>query len=391
MNPGSVSRTKKIGMQNMGELMAGTRFLAGGGWRGKRAFLALAALAVLASCSGQMRFPVTLSAQRDLAEQNIEVIQMSPANIQQYRTPAFRVDRSRGVNPPPGVHPYTYRVGPGDVLRVTVYVDPERTQTATEATGDGASGIVIDESGEFFYPFVGSVRASGRTVAEIRRDLAQRLRTYIADPQVDVSVLDFNARRATITGAVANPGATVLTNVPRRLLDLVNAAETTEFADLRRVSIRRRGTEYVVDLNAFVNRGAPSNNPIIMPGDLINVPENETNKVFTFGEIETREVPLGDSMTLTEVLAQVGGINRVRADARGIFVFRRTPETPDGFIVFQFDLRSATALVLATDFQMAPLDVVFVTNDPITRWNDTIGSVLTPIVGLAQLRAAVNN
>jgi len=368
--------------------MASKWFLEGGARRSKYAVLALAALAVLASCSGQMRFPVTLSAQRDLADQNIEVIQMSPENIQEYRTPHYRVDRSSQINPPPGVYPYTYRVGPGDVLRVTVYVDPERTQTATDATGDGSAGIVISESGEFFYPFVGSVRASGRTVSDIRQDLTQRLRTYIADPQVDVSVLTFNAHRATITGAVANPGATVLTNVPRRLLDLVNAAETTEFADLRRVTIRRRNTQYTVDLRAFVDRGEPSNNPVIMPGDLINVPENDTNKVFTFGEIETQEVPLGDSMTLTEVLAQVGGINRVRADARGIFVFRRTPDTPDGFLVFQFDLRSATALVLATDFQMAPLDVVFVTNDPITRWNDTMGSVLSPIAGLAQLRAA---
>jgi polysaccharide export outer membrane protein len=373
----------------MDGLMAGTRFLPGGARRGKRAFLAVAALAFLASCSGQMRFPVTVADQQDLAAQNIEVVRITPENIEQYRRPTFRVDQSRRLNPPPGVHTYTYRVGAGDQLRVTVYVDPEGTQTATESPRDGSTGIVINESGEFFYPFVGAVRASGRTVAEIRQDLAQRLRTYIADPQVDVSVLNFNAHRATITGAVTNPGATVLTNVPRTLLDLVNAAEATEFADLRRVSIRRRGTNYIVDLKAFIDRGEPRNNPIILPGDLINIPVNETNKVFTFGEIDTQEVLLGESMTLTEVLAQVGGIDRVRADARGIFVFRRTPDTPDGFIVFQFDLRSAAALVLATDFQMAPLDVVFVTNDPVTRWNDTIGVVLTPVAGLAQLRVAL--
>ena len=117
------------------------------------------------------------------------------------------------------------------------------------------------------------------------------------------------------------------------------------------------------------------------------------NKIFTFGEIATQEIALETDVpvSLTEVLAEVGGIDRIRADSRGIFVFRRTPMTPEGFDVFQFNLHSATALVLATDFKMAPLDIVFVTNDPITRWNDTVGALVTPLTGLLQVRRIVDS
>lgn len=354
---------------------------------GRRAVLLGGSAGLLAACSGQMRFPVTEQAQSRLVDDNITIIRMTPDNIAEHRTPRYRVGRHQAVNPPPGLSGYTYRVGPGDVLHVQVWTDPERTQTAAAQTGNDR-GITVNEHGEIFYPYVGSIRASGRSVDELRRELTERLRTYINDPQVDVSVMTFNAHQATITGAVGAPGTITLTNVPKRLLEIVNAASPAEDADLSRISLRRRGTPHIVDLRAFVERGDSANNPIILPGDLIHISTQDYNKVFTFGEIATREIPLStEDMTLTEVLAEVGGINRVRADSRGVFVFRRTPETPDGFIVYQFDIRSATALVLATYFEMAPLDIVFVTNDPITRWNDTVGSVITPITGLIRIRA----
>lgn len=373
--------TKSISIRTVPRVTLGRKIC-----RSLRAPLALGALAIgLAACSGQMRFPVDETNQAALATQNINVVRMTPENIGQYRVPSYTGRYKKESNPPANPKPYTYRVGAGDEILINVWSDPERSQAATQEPNE--RGLVVNEAGNVFYPYVGSIHVAGKTTTQIRNDLSQKMRAFITDPQVEVSIASFNAHSATVTGRVGSPGPTKLTNVPLRLLDLINAASSPDDADLSRIKLRRRGRTHTVDLQAFVEKGVARQNPIILPGDLINVPTLADNKIFTFGEIATSEIPLGSTpKALTEILAGVGGIDRIRADARGVFVFRRTPTTPDGFDVFQFDLRSATALVLATDFQMAPLDIVFVTNDPITRWNDTVGSVVTPFTGLLQVR-----
>ena len=65
-----------------------------------------------------------------------------------------------------------------------------------------------------------------------------------------------------------------------------------------------------------------------------------------------------------------------------------SPDPQDGFTVYQFNLQTAEVLVLTTDFGMAPLDIVFVTNDPITRWNDTISKLISPFIGFARVQDA---
>lgn len=338
----------------------------------------------LAGCSN-MRFPVTQDGQAKLVDKNTTVIRVSAGNIGQIRNPARPRSSSAGTNPPPTTGRYTYRVGPGDKLQVTFFADPAGVTASSEFTPQTTS--VIDETGSFFFPFVGKVRAEGQTVSQIRDALTRQLEQYFATPQVEVAVIEFNARRVTITGAVATPGLKTLTNVSVSLLDLVNEVGAAPGADLSRITLRRGSSVYLVNLRAFLDRGQARHNPTLLPGDLIQIPLAADNKVFTFGEINVGEIELTEArMTLLEVLAKSGGIDRLRADARGVFVFRRDDPGRIGFDVYQFDLSSATALVLAAEFGMAPLDIVFVTNDPATRWSDTIGKIVQPFDSLVRAR-----
>jgi polysaccharide export outer membrane protein len=340
----------------------------------------------LTACTDPMTFPVSEAGQAEYEDGKVNIVPITPKNIALYSTPVEATRRRTALNPPRDPRPYTYRLGVGDELRISVWTDPERTQASGE-TG-AASGPVVDENGNFFYPFVGSVKARGRTINEIRTELSTQLQKFITDPQIDVAVSSFNAHTATITGEVSNAGPAALTNIPKRLLDVVNAAGTSTQADLSKISIQRGKTRHLVDLRSFVRKGHSRHNPIVLPNDLIHVPLREDNKIFTFGEIRTGEIELGDTRkSLTEVLASSGGIDRLRADARGVFVFRRTDDSPEGFDVYQFNLRMAEVLVLTTDFTMAPLDIVFVTNDPITRWNDTVGKLLSPLTGIVRAQA----
>lgn len=350
----------------------------------RRAFLLGALSITLISCA-QIRFPVTKAGQEGLLDRDINVIRVSTNNIGQLREPGRGRAAVAGQNPPPSAGRYTYRVGPGDTLEITFYADPSGVTASSEFTPQTTA--VIDETGEFFFPFVGKLRAEGRTVSQIRDELTAQLSEFFEQPQVEVAVSEYNARRVTITGAVGAPGRKTLTNVSVTLLDLVNEAGASPEADLRRITIRRKADSYLVNLRAFLDEGNTRHNPVLLPDDLIQVPEAADDKVFTFGEINTGEIALTEARkTLLEVLAESGGIDRLRADARGIFVFRRDTPLRKGFDVYQFDLRDAAALILAAEFGIAPLDIVFVTNDPATRWGDTIGKIIDPFDSLVRAR-----
>lgn len=355
----------------------------------RRHALLLLATSSLSACAGDMHFPVTQEGQADLVAQGVNIIRIDAKNVRQYGASVGTAVRSVASNPPPEPSFYAYPVGIGDQLRVQTWTTPER-----QISGDANAiieGPIVNESGQFFYPFVGMVTALGRTTSQIRQSLENSLREYITDPQVEVEVQKFRAHRVRVVGEVQSPNSTTLTNVPLRLLDLINDAGTTEASDLRRVEIRRNRRRYSVNLRSFIDFGAAGQNPLILPGDMIVVPATNDNKVFVFGEISTGEIPIGSApQTLTEVLAEQGGIDRVRANARGIFVFRRPPERERGFDVFQFDLSDASALLLTSQFNLLPMDVVFVTTDPIARWNDTVTRLFSVVSGVVQARTVAD-
>ena len=353
--------------------------------------LFLGCLMILSACGEHMQFPVTRSAQEKLPP-NLEIVRVTEKNIDHVVSLYHRPRMEYGGNPPGGPTRHVYRVGPGDQLRVQVWSTPERMVTEDTEALQPLEGPIVDETGTFFYPFVGEVRAAGRTTREIRAELTDRLSEYLRDPQVEVAVETFRAHRVTATGAVGSPGPVTLTNVPLHLADLLNRTGTSPKSDLSRVKLRRQGREYTVNARLYLERGDRRHNPLLRPGDMVFVPEMTDNVVYVFGEISTTRLPLTRSdKSLTEVLAQLGGIDRQRANARGIFVFRRTDVTTEGFdVVFQFDLTNAATLIMMKSFPVMPQDIIFVTKDPVTRWTDTVGRVIAPAAGFLQVRGVVS-
>lgn len=338
-----------------------------------------------------MQFPVTEGAQESLPP-NLEVVRVTTKNIDHVVALYHRPRMEYGGNPPGGPDRHVYRVGPGDQLRVQVWSTPERMVTEETAALQPLEGPIVDETGTFFYPFVGEVRAAGRTTREIRAELTDRLQEYLRDPQVEVAVETFRAHRVTITGTVASPGPVTLTNVPLRLSGLLNSSGVSPQSDLSRVKLRRQGREYTVNTRLFLERGDMRHNPLLRPGDMVFVPELTDNVVYVFGEITTTRLQLSrHDRSLTDALAQLGGIDRQRANARGVFVFRRTDVTSEGFdVVFQFDLSNAATLIMMKSFPIMAQDIIFVTKDPVTRWTDTVGRVIAPAAGFLQVQSVVN-
>lgn len=349
----------------------------------RRQSMLLLGATTLSGCAG-MTFPTNEAGQASLVDRGINLLRVTPENVEHLASTNGTSVTSLPSNPPRDPGTYVYPVGSGDQLRIQTWTTPERRSAQEGDTIE--EGPIVNENGQFFYPFVGMMDARGRSVTEIRQALEVELEEYLNDPQVEVDVQQFNAHEVVLVGEVGAPGSTTLTNVPLRLLDLINQAGTTDLSDLRRVEIRRAGRDYIVNLRAFIDYGIRGQNPILLPGDVIFVPAMADNKVFVFGAIGNGEVALGaGGKTLTEVLAEMGGISN-RADAKGVFVFRRPPHATEGFNVFQFDLSDAGYLMMTTRFPMEPLDVVFVTTDPIVRWNESIGRLISPVTGIIQVR-----
>ncbi|WP_194756854.1 polysaccharide export protein [Aliidiomarina indica] len=319
----------------------------------------------------------TVNAKEDLSEQ-VRVYAITPSLVHQLRAPAStpapnpELERMRAD--------YDYEVGPGDILNITVWNHPELTIPAGSMRSAQEAGNWVHNDGTIFYPYVGKLPVAGKRVTEIRDELLNRLKNYIEDPQVDVTVAAFRSKRVYITGEVMQPGTLPITNVPLTLLDAINSSGgITEMADWQNVVLTREGREYRFSLRDLYQRGDTRQNVLLKSGDVLHVERNDANKIFVMGEVnEPQSVMMGRAgMTLAEAISDVGGINNMHANASGVFVMRLAPEGSENLIdVFQLDARQASALVMADQFRLQERDIVYVTTAPMSRWNRLISQLL---------------
>lgn len=283
-----------------------------------------------------------------------------------------------------------YRVGPRDILNITVWEHPELTIPAGEFRSAETAGTVVGEDGNIFYPYAGVIKAAGKTVEEIREILTRKLSVYVELVQLDVRVTSYRSQRVYVVGEVLTPGIQAVRDIPLTVLEAINSAGGLKpEADARNITLTRNGKTYNVNLLALYEGGDLSQNVRLERGDVLNVPDREFNKVFVLGESNlTNNIVAGTNqsqrsrtimmnkgrLTLTEALSDSGGINQDTADAARIFVFRggTVNGKPE---IFHLDAQSPDALLLADRFPLQPRDVVFVDRAEGIRWNQIIAQI----------------
>jgi polysaccharide export outer membrane protein len=269
-----------------------------------------------------------------------------------------------------------YKIGPGDILSITVWDHPELTIPAGSFRSADQAGNLVSEDGTIFYPYVGSIQVSGKTVREVRDLLAKRLAKVIEKVQLDVRVIAFRSKRIYVVGEVKQPGLLEINDVPLTIVDAVSrTGGFTQDADHSQILLTRAGKIWRVDLQALYEFGAISQNIKLEPGDIINVPDRAQNKVFVLGEVLKPGSFFMNKkrITLAEALADAGYINQQSANPSWVFVMRGRTESPE---IYHLNSKSPDALLLADRFPLHARDIVFVDTAEVARWNRVISNIL---------------
>ncbi len=166
------------------------------------------------------------------------------------------------VAPPPNSDRYI--VGPEDSISVNVWKEP---------TLSGAFPVRPD--GMISLALIGDVPASGRTPMDLATDLTERLKKFVQDPTVTVTVLAVNSKRVYMLGEVAHIGAIPLTSALSPLQAISAAGGLTPYANKKRIYILRgaQGQQKKIPFNySKAIKDGNQQGVILQPGDTIVVP-----------------------------------------------------------------------------------------------------------------------
>ncbi|HSM85966.1 MAG TPA: polysaccharide biosynthesis/export family protein [Candidatus Limnocylindrales bacterium] len=181
------------------------------------------------------------------------------------KTPDTTANGATAQAKKPEVKPGEYKVGEADVLRVNVWKEPEVSQT-----------VVVRTDGSISLPLINEVRVSGLTPVQAQDMIADKLKAYLTNPQVTVTVTEIHSKRAFITGEVARPGGYSL-NVETSVLQLIaQAGGLTPFAKkgdivvLRYENGQQRRLKF--EYNEVIKGKRSEQNVALHPGDTVVVP-----------------------------------------------------------------------------------------------------------------------
>ena len=179
-------------------------------------------------------------------------------------TAADRIKNSSAASPAGAAVDSSYRIGPEDVLRISVWENRELS----------LDNVVVRPDGRISMPLIQDVQAEGLTSAELADLIHQKLLPYIKDPAVSVIVMQVNSAKIFIVGSVSRPGTYPLRGDMSVLQALSVAGGFTPFASPKKIRlVRNKGEKQEIRMiNYYDLIDSGEGNYLMKPGDTIVVP-----------------------------------------------------------------------------------------------------------------------
>lgn len=223
-----------------------------------------------------------------------------------------------------------YRIGPNDVIQVTIYAGGEKQIE---------SNLTVSAQGTINAPFIGPIKASGFTPSELEARLIGPLaKDYFVDPKINVEMVKYRSLHYYISGAVKSPGLYEMTSEASLMVLLAKAGGVLpERGNL--AYILRDSTDAVmagekvenmadqkaplkIDLVRLLDRGDMSVNPMLKPGDVVYIPLKQAldlseSKIYLEGEVKNPGAyDYQPGLTALNACIMAGGFNTFAAPNR---------------------------------------------------------------------------
>lgn len=304
-----------------------------------------------------------------------------------------------------------YQIGPGDVLSVGIYHQPDLTQ----------DNILVRSDGMASFNGIGEMDLNGKTVAEVTEMLKLSFSDLVRDPMVTVSVTRTRPSTVYLAGAVMKPGMFQMTTNPglqsqdatdgikrfdMKISNILSHAGGVQLnADLTRVEVQNpeSGKKTVVNLWRLLKEGASEEDVWIQSGDTIFVPKLE-NQMAIHDEDYTALLmsPLGPQTFPVRMIGQVGNPGVISLNGTSPYLVSAISSAggfKDSANVQQVAIRrfssegSFSTLFVdpnKMDFVLRPNDVVYVSENKVYkagRFMSTANKVLEPFTSIMGMGA----
>jgi polysaccharide export outer membrane protein len=353
---------------------------------------------------------------------------------------------SMDIKLPPEVPVARYQIGVDDVILVrSAQSAASSADVAGEASPQNPGQLfTVQEDGSIALPDVGRIKVVGLTVMEAENAVFQKVVASNLSPSISIEIAEFNSRSVAVGGAVGSPGTLKISSTPLTISDALAQAGgvTADQVDYALVRIFRDGSLYQVPLGEVYGNPDVKRLPLldgdsvfvdttydlgraqayfeqqIQMSDLrqkarqdavedlqrqVDLRRAELEEVrgnfkdqLEFGAIQPDYVyltgavatpsrfplPFGQRATLADALYQSGGFEDRTANPQQIYVLRGSPLNPTQLTALHLDAVNAVSLILATRLEMRPNDIIFMSEQPITRWNNVL-SQITPTYTIA--------
>jgi polysaccharide export outer membrane protein len=174
-------------------------------------------------------------------------------------------DKAADERPKPAIEDPSYLIGAEDVLHISVWREPELTNT-----------VPVRPDGKITVPLINDVQAVGLTPMQLALSITEKLKKFVTEPQVTVIVTAINSRRIYIVGEVGRAGAFTLVPGMTVLQALSSAGGFSQFADLKSIYILRvennKTLRFPFNYKEVIKGNRAEQNIVLKPGDTIVVP-----------------------------------------------------------------------------------------------------------------------
>lgn len=307
-------------------------------------------------------------------------------------------------------------IGVGDQLVVTIWeAGPGGLFSSAVIPGQpstGASSVtlpaqVVGRDGRISVPYAGSIRVLGKTTAQVQSVIVGALRGKALQPQALVTRPVQGSSSVTVTGDAVGNAVLPLSPKGQRILEIIaQAGGIRGIAPDTVVNLSRGGRTVRVRFDRIVND--PHENIDVRPNDVVTV--NRDPRVFiALGATgASAQVPFNaDSLSLSDALGKISGLQDQRSDASGVFIYRKVPysvakillpgsplverghATP---VVFRLDMHAPSSLFFAQNFPIFNHDVIYVSNAPFVDFQKVLSvfnTISAPVTTAAGLKTAL--